>query len=477
MGGREFEVLVKEVLSSLELQDVKLTSFTSDEGIDITAKERNKIGDVITYGIECKNYPKGTVGRPVIQKLDSAINSKNIDKGIVVTSGVFSRAAKEYARSVRIQLIDGVRLTKLARSAKLSTKAPIKLTGKSFPISPISKIKSVFQQYLKDRGFNESDALRIEKIELLLKPSFKIDYEIESYWERGDGTVIAHIPFHEDLIFLVACPEHEDIYEGELLDNVSEISQMGSLPNGIEIKKKNSTIAEKRVRKIALREIRNKYQKTVTYVAGSRTWTKTCTPRKKDVEITAVERVYLPFWQLRILASKSKYEIKIIDVSSPELFASEMDACYQCDSEASRICKDCGQVSCVKHSNQCNVCEGLVCGSCTELRGSKLLIFKNSLCSKCAKEFDSGKVELKRTEYSLNPLNNLKSKEILRQQIALFAVFQTSLFLDPSLTFLLGAAALGYGLLTDKVEKSSYTRLVASTLLLCLIFSSIFLWI
>lgn len=76
--------------------------------VQVTPKSNDGGKDVIidnnTY-VECKHY-KGSVGRPIIQKLCGVMVGDHIKNGIVVTTGHFSHEALEYAKKVNIQCID-----------------------------------------------------------------------------------------------------------------------------------------------------------------------------------------------------------------------------------------------------------------------------------------------------------------------------------------------------------------------------------
>ena len=112
--GNYFEHRVAKVFRSKGYR-VQVTKATGDCGIDLILRKGGK-----TIGVECKNYNKSQkIGRPVVQKLDSALNHnpysrKPFDYGFIVTSSEFSRDAVEHTRLInshsgyeRLQLIDG----------------------------------------------------------------------------------------------------------------------------------------------------------------------------------------------------------------------------------------------------------------------------------------------------------------------------------------------------------------------------------
>lgn len=112
MNGSEFEIFISSLLEKIGYVEVVNRSHAGDGGIDIQATERGVLTSS-KIGIECKNQPNGTIGREVIQKLDSALKYENFTKGIVITTGTFSSKAVEYASNVNISLIDGERLQEI----------------------------------------------------------------------------------------------------------------------------------------------------------------------------------------------------------------------------------------------------------------------------------------------------------------------------------------------------------------------------
>ena len=112
LDGRAFEVYVAELLVKMGYQKVHNRPHVGDGGIDI---EMESVGTLITsrIAVECKNWLDRTVGREVIQKLDSAIRYEGFAKGIVITTGKFSTGAIEYAASVNIFLMDKNKLEEL----------------------------------------------------------------------------------------------------------------------------------------------------------------------------------------------------------------------------------------------------------------------------------------------------------------------------------------------------------------------------
>ena len=70
MSGFEFEEFFGHLLSKLGRGRVEKILFTHDEGRDILV--RTPSGLIV---VECKHHPTGTIGRPIVQKLHSAVIS------------------------------------------------------------------------------------------------------------------------------------------------------------------------------------------------------------------------------------------------------------------------------------------------------------------------------------------------------------------------------------------------------------------
>src|SRR3989344_7070746 len=96
LDGYQFEELIAKIMKKKGYNHIKVTSKSRDKGRDIVMKGDK--GEVIL--IECKHQK--FVGRPIIQKLQGAMNhveTQQPDKeveGMIVTSGIFSDEALEY---------------------------------------------------------------------------------------------------------------------------------------------------------------------------------------------------------------------------------------------------------------------------------------------------------------------------------------------------------------------------------------------
>jgi hypothetical protein len=83
---------------------------TGDHGIDLElGSEQVRRGLV-----QCKRY-RGTVGEPAVRDLYGTMTHENVDRGWLLTTGAFSRQAREWCNGKPIELWDGLTLVSLAR--------------------------------------------------------------------------------------------------------------------------------------------------------------------------------------------------------------------------------------------------------------------------------------------------------------------------------------------------------------------------
>ena len=108
MNPYSFEKLTQRLLRECGFEDVKVTKKSGDGGIDGTGKL--KINGIFSFNIafQCKRY-QGSVGAPDIRDFRGSLTT-DIEKGLFITTGSFSKQAVEEASNPgkqQIDLIDG----------------------------------------------------------------------------------------------------------------------------------------------------------------------------------------------------------------------------------------------------------------------------------------------------------------------------------------------------------------------------------
>ena len=112
ISPRHFEELIANLYEKMGYH-VKSTPQTRDQGIDVYAKCISESGTE-SLAIQCKHYQNGVVvGVDHVRSLYGVIqNQPSITRGVLITSGNFSRECKEFARGKRIELFDSKYLSR-----------------------------------------------------------------------------------------------------------------------------------------------------------------------------------------------------------------------------------------------------------------------------------------------------------------------------------------------------------------------------
>jgi restriction system protein len=133
ISWRELELLVGEALRRQGFAVQETGGNGPDGGVDLIAR---KAGE--KYLVQCKQWRSMQVGVPVVRELYGAMAAEGAVGGFVITSGQFSKPARDFASGRNVQLIDGAALNQW-----------IALTRKPVPnpSSPVveARVEPVFQ--------------------------------------------------------------------------------------------------------------------------------------------------------------------------------------------------------------------------------------------------------------------------------------------------------------------------------------------
>lgn len=110
LSGVEFEMVCKRLLEKMGFS-VETTKTSGDGGIDLIAINSQPVISG-KYIVQCKRYT-GSVGEPVIRDLYGVVTSERANKGVLMTSGYFTKSAVAFAEGKPIELIDGVAMRDL----------------------------------------------------------------------------------------------------------------------------------------------------------------------------------------------------------------------------------------------------------------------------------------------------------------------------------------------------------------------------
>jgi restriction system protein len=120
ISPRLFEIFSKKLLEAYGFQEVKVTSYTKDGGLDGYGKLKVGITH-LNVAFQCKRWKTTSVSRTEIDKFRGAIQG-SYEQGIIFTTSTFSKDALNATRrngAVPIILIDGSTLVNILIEKKL----------------------------------------------------------------------------------------------------------------------------------------------------------------------------------------------------------------------------------------------------------------------------------------------------------------------------------------------------------------------
>lgn len=104
ISGIEFEKICQVLVEKMGFT-AEITKASGDGGIDIIAYNHQPLLSG-KYIIQCKRY-SGSVGEPIIRDLYGVVTSERANKGILMTTGSFTKQAIAFAEGKPIELING----------------------------------------------------------------------------------------------------------------------------------------------------------------------------------------------------------------------------------------------------------------------------------------------------------------------------------------------------------------------------------
>lgn len=110
---QEFEVLVGEVFRRLGYQVEETGGGGADGGVDLILRRNGE-----KFLVQCKQWKAFRVSVEVVREMFGLMTAKGADGGFVVTSGRFTKPAREFAQGRNLSLIDGPALLQWLHQTK-----------------------------------------------------------------------------------------------------------------------------------------------------------------------------------------------------------------------------------------------------------------------------------------------------------------------------------------------------------------------
>ncbi len=131
ISWRQFEQLVGEAYRQRGYTVSETGGGGADGGVDLKLHRRGE-----TTLIQCKQWKTRQVGVDKVRELYGVMMAERADRGILVSSGFFTRDAQAFASGKPLELVDGPALLKLVESVQNSSRQSISQPPPPQPSAP-----------------------------------------------------------------------------------------------------------------------------------------------------------------------------------------------------------------------------------------------------------------------------------------------------------------------------------------------------
>lgn len=115
LSWREFEELVGEAYRRQGYRVVENESAGADGGVDLWFKKNG-----LLHLVQCKQWRSQKVGVAVVREMFGVMTAENAASVSIVTSGMFTQEAKNFAHGKSIDLVDGSQLQKMISQVQVN---------------------------------------------------------------------------------------------------------------------------------------------------------------------------------------------------------------------------------------------------------------------------------------------------------------------------------------------------------------------
>ncbi|MEF8937104.1 MAG: restriction endonuclease [Halovenus sp.] len=384
LSGFEFEEVMEDVFRNLGYENVRQSDRGADVGRDILMEETvDGIRNAVV--VECKHTD--SVGRPVVQKLHSAVATYDYDgpkRGVVATTGHFTGPAKEYARNLQangdpheIELLDGDDLRTLADEIGLDLyngRIEILCDETLRPYDPTRGVDAPVEVAFQDIENIHPDSLPGPEHWVVFEPFVRIRADLESVFETGAGLI--HSIDQTDELVVQADGDGPRIPRSGIqrlvrtnLDAAVDLDESSFEETFDDLSVERFGQTETEYKEWSVDRLRRKHTTTVQYTGDNNvTYRKECEPNLSDISVQSIRPVYLPRVRSRLELGEYAYPYEYY-AAGPSRLALEdgIRRCKQCgetDDSPYTYCENCGSVNCPEHTKTERLVGEPVCTGC-----------------------------------------------------------------------------------------------------------------
>ena len=394
IDGLEFEHVCKKIFERAGVGHVQKIGGVADGGRDLVIHQEG--GSII---VECKHYLNSTVGRPVVQKLHSAVISNGAREGIIATTGKFSDEAIQHANALSNEI--PIRLYDLHKLNDLAQRAGIRLvlegeenTLFATQMSDIQGLAARFLESLKNlESFPDGPGslFAITPRQVVLEPCYMLKVDIRQDFKTSLGLVHSINERNLNVIF-DRDGQHikgVEFLNGTVLVSVSDVTRLDCA-----YKRGEYVLDTESLKTRVVDQMIREYTRVVRYMGKTRrVYTKECKPGPSAIHIGDLKQVFIPICTvlLSFVHGTREYLCEIIEHNGGIRVLSggltECGICKDVISDGGLLCNVCGVIVhrpklIGSESHRCKECNKTICKHCTFW--FRKFAFKKMICEDCA---------------------------------------------------------------------------------------------
>lgn len=132
ISWEEFEELVGEAYRRKGYSVAECGGGGADGGVDLILRRG---GEKLL--VQCKHWRMDKVGVKVVRELYGVVAAEGASGGVAISSGEFTKEAKDFARGKPLELINGAGLAKIIAGVRQTTNSPTKQAKQVLEINPM----------------------------------------------------------------------------------------------------------------------------------------------------------------------------------------------------------------------------------------------------------------------------------------------------------------------------------------------------
>ena len=396
IDGFEFEDVCKRILEGLACRVEKIGG-VADGGRDLIAHSEQN-----TIVVECKHQPGSFIGRPVVQKLHSAVITSKASAGMIMTTGQFSKEALEHAEVIRTTTNLTIKLVDKFILADMAEKAGLRLLRKgdsqeatSFPMLDFVTVAQMTAQliHVDSSPHSLQQLITIANAGVNLQPGYLVKADIHQDFRISNDRIIYSVSQSNNTLLL---DSKGALYPWSWISFLgrSPLQRVVDLPNMTKgIFNKNA----RTIKAIAVKFFVDKFSKQITYKSSNnRIYNKACKIKPRNVQIRDLKQIYIPHYDLVVQVLKTRYRFGVLQ-NGRKAFITQQDMrscsiCLRTIRNRVILCNECGRLGhrssifwWKNHGFRCGGCHKTVCKNCGRIQG----FFKRQFCLDCVSSVSS----------------------------------------------------------------------------------------